>query len=170
MSIHHHKHNRTTIFDIGYCSVHTVLRSAGSLFGSCIFVLLRINWIWNKIMLDPDLDEYLTEYRLQAPTEPISHYEGELRVWMCAAKKECPTTNIMWQFHIVIIISNNRHALWRFRYVSVSVSSLGLENILNSIRAKWFMKTQLSKFRMNNTIIISSNCLQIVFMLRYIAH
>lgn len=28
-------------------------------------------------MLDPDLDEYLTEYRLQAPTEPISHYEGE---------------------------------------------------------------------------------------------
>lgn len=27
-------------------------------------------------MLDPDLDEYLTEYRLQAPAEPISHYEG----------------------------------------------------------------------------------------------
>lgn len=30
-----------------------------------------------KNMLDPDLDEYLTEYRLQAPTEPISHYEGK---------------------------------------------------------------------------------------------
>lgn len=28
-------------------------------------------------MLDPDLDEYLTEYRLQAPAEPISHYEGK---------------------------------------------------------------------------------------------
>lgn len=28
-------------------------------------------------MLDPDLDEYLTEYRLQSPTEPISHYEGK---------------------------------------------------------------------------------------------
>lgn len=27
-------------------------------------------------MLDPDLDEYLTEYRLQAPAEPIDHYEG----------------------------------------------------------------------------------------------
>lgn len=30
----------------------------------------------NSTMLDPDLDEYLTEYRLQAPAEPISHYEG----------------------------------------------------------------------------------------------
>lgn len=29
-------------------------------------------------MLDPDLDEYLTEYRLQAPNEPISHYEGKI--------------------------------------------------------------------------------------------
>lgn len=28
-------------------------------------------------MLDPDLDEYLTEYRLQAPVEPVSHYEGK---------------------------------------------------------------------------------------------
>lgn len=28
-------------------------------------------------MLDPDLVEYLTEYRLQAPTEPVSQYEGE---------------------------------------------------------------------------------------------
>lgn len=31
-------------------------------------------------MLDPDLDEYLTEYRLQAPAEPIGHYEGNLFV------------------------------------------------------------------------------------------
>ncbi|XP_055317787.1 rho GTPase-activating protein conundrum [Sitodiplosis mosellana] len=38
-------------------------------------------------MLDPDLDEYLTEYRLQAPAEPISHYEdGELEAeWLVAA-------------------------------------------------------------------------------------
>lgn len=28
-------------------------------------------------MHDPDLDEYLTEYRLQTPVEPISHYEGK---------------------------------------------------------------------------------------------
>lgn len=28
-------------------------------------------------MLDPDLDEYLTEYRLQIPVEPVSHYEGK---------------------------------------------------------------------------------------------
>lgn len=28
-------------------------------------------------MLDPDLvDEYLSEYRLQTPAEPISQYEG----------------------------------------------------------------------------------------------
>lgn len=27
-------------------------------------------------MLDTDLDEYLTEYRLQTPTEPTVHYEG----------------------------------------------------------------------------------------------
>lgn len=26
---------------------------------------------------DSDLDEYLTEYKLQTPTEPISHYDGE---------------------------------------------------------------------------------------------
>lgn len=29
-------------------------------------------------MLDPDLDEYLKEYRLQTPAEPISQYEGML--------------------------------------------------------------------------------------------
>ena len=27
-------------------------------------------------MLDTDLDDYLSEYRLQAPAEPITHYEG----------------------------------------------------------------------------------------------
>lgn len=32
-------------------------------------------------MLDPDLDEYLTEYRLQAPAEPISHYEGTICIY-----------------------------------------------------------------------------------------
>lgn len=31
-------------------------------------------------MLDPDLDEYLTEYRLQAPIEPVSHYEGKITI------------------------------------------------------------------------------------------
>lgn len=31
-------------------------------------------------MLDPDLDEYLNEYRLQIPVEPVSHYEGELNI------------------------------------------------------------------------------------------
>ena len=30
-------------------------------------------------MLDPDLAEYLSEYRLQAGVaEPVSHYEGKL--------------------------------------------------------------------------------------------
>lgn len=30
-------------------------------------------------MLDPDLvDEYLSEYRLQTPAEPISQYEGNI--------------------------------------------------------------------------------------------
>lgn len=29
-----------------------------------------------KIMLDHDLDDYLSEYRLQAPAEPVTHYEG----------------------------------------------------------------------------------------------
>ena len=30
------------------------------------------------MMHDPDLDEYLTEYRLQTPVcEPINHYEGK---------------------------------------------------------------------------------------------
>lgn len=33
-------------------------------------------------MLDPDLDEYLTEYRLQAPAEPISHYEGRQKAYI----------------------------------------------------------------------------------------
>ncbi|XP_059610489.1 rho GTPase-activating protein conundrum [Phlebotomus argentipes] len=38
-------------------------------------------------MLDPDLDEYLSEYRLQTPVEPISHYaDGELEAqWLMAA-------------------------------------------------------------------------------------
>lgn len=38
-------------------------------------------------MLDTDLDEYLTEYRLQTPTEPTVHYEdGELEAqWLVAA-------------------------------------------------------------------------------------
>lgn len=27
-------------------------------------------------MLVADLDDYLTEYRLQPPTEPIAHYDG----------------------------------------------------------------------------------------------
>lgn len=43
----------------------------------CSVSCLNRTQIRNGIMLDPDLDEYLTEYRLQAPTEPISHYEGE---------------------------------------------------------------------------------------------
>ncbi|GAB0087585.1 Rho GTPase-activating protein conundrum [Sergentomyia squamirostris] len=38
-------------------------------------------------MLDPDLDEYLSEYRLQTPVEPISHYaDGELEAqWLMVA-------------------------------------------------------------------------------------
>lgn len=31
-------------------------------------------------MLDTDLDEYLTEYRLQTPTEPTVHYEGMFKI------------------------------------------------------------------------------------------
>lgn len=31
-------------------------------------------------MLDPDLDEYLNEYRLQPSSEPVSHYEGEFLI------------------------------------------------------------------------------------------
>lgn len=31
-------------------------------------------------MLDTDLDDYLTEYRLQAPAEPITHYEGKCHI------------------------------------------------------------------------------------------
>lgn len=36
-----------------------------------------------KIMLDHDLDDYLSEYRLQTPAEPITHYEGKLyyKIW-----------------------------------------------------------------------------------------
>lgn len=39
-------------------------------------------------MLDPDLDEYLSEYRLQAPAEPVSHYEG-MYTWRTIANDSC---------------------------------------------------------------------------------
>lgn len=34
----------------------------------------------NQKELEDDLDEYLSEYKLQAPIEPISHYAGKQNI------------------------------------------------------------------------------------------
>lgn len=44
-------------------------------------------------MLDPDLvDEYLSEYRLQSPAEPISQYEGN---FICFCFSLCGNESIV---------------------------------------------------------------------------
>lgn len=54
-------------------------------------------------MLDPDLDEYLSEYRLQAPAEPISHYEGK-RFGQIFAYTKKKKKNMLIHFQHIIVL------------------------------------------------------------------